>query len=120
MAGRPCTPTALCVRSIACSDDGSLFVTHGDTIAIYRPDNEGKKKQQQQHASSSPPPLLSRADFIDPRRGYKEGPVASAQFSDPTALVHSQGKLYVVDQWNHCIRAIDLKTRELAHTQLRD
>lgn len=40
-------------------------------------------------------------------QGYVDGPTSTAQFHDPRDVaVDSTGKVYVADEWNHCIRVI--------------
>ena len=41
--------------------------------------------------------------------GFKDGPIADAQFDDPQGLALDGETLYVADRKNHLIRALDLK-----------
>ena len=43
--------------------------------------------------------------------GYNDGDAASARLNHPNGLLIVNEKLWVCDYNNHCIRAIDLKSR---------
>ena len=50
--------------------------------------------------------------------GHVDGPFAQARFSEPCGLSIANGKMYIADTNNHCIRVADMDTQEVATLEL--
>ena len=50
--------------------------------------------------------------------GHTDGPFAQARFSEPCGLSIANGKIYIADTNNHCIRVADMDTGEVATLEL--
>ncbi len=51
--------------------------------------------------------------------GYRDGLFQNAQFDGPAGLSYADHKLFIADMNNHCVRALDLKTKMVGTLILR-
>jgi SGNH hydrolase-like domain, acetyltransferase AlgX/NHL repeat len=87
-------------NGIAYDPQGNLYVADGPGQRIRKVDPAGTVTT----VAGSGPPILFASGVAG---GYRDGPGASAQFSEPVGVaVAPDGTLYVTDLLNHCIRAI--------------
>ena len=50
--------------------------------------------------------------------GHLDGPFAQARFSEPCGLSIANGKMYIADTNNHCVRVADMDAQEVATLEL--
>ena len=50
--------------------------------------------------------------------GHVDGPFAQARFSEPCGLSIANGKMYIADTNNHCVRVADMDAQEVATLEL--
>jgi len=78
-------------NGITLGPDGALYVADAGNARIRRVTPDGRTS------------TLAG----DGLRGLRDGPAATAEFAYPTGLAFDPGgRLYVVDRWAHCVRAV--------------
>lgn len=97
--------TGLCFpgKILADQNEGKLFVAdsnHNRIVIADLPDENGISRVQQ---------VVGTGEI-----GQNDGPANEATFDHPQGLATGQGKLYVADTENHCIRSVDLETGEVS------
>jgi streptogramin lyase len=87
-------------NGIAYDAQGNLYVADGPGQRIRKVDAGGAVTT----VAGSGAPILFGSGVAG---GYRDGPAATAQFSEPVGVaVAPDGTIYVADLLNHCIRAI--------------
>src|SRR4051794_21812332 len=87
--GEPC--------SIVCAPDGLVYVADRNRNSVRCIDRQNRRVS-----------TLAGAGLMG--LGHRDGVGAAAMFSGPAALVHHEGKLYVSDSINLCIRCVVIST----------
>jgi len=92
--GADATAVALLEPSgVAAAPDGSVYVTERNAHRIWRVERDG-----------------TLSAVAGGRLGYLDGPAANARFRTPAGLALSGSTLFVADQGNHRVRAVDLES----------
>ena len=85
---------------LAYGPDGTLYVTDAGAQRIRAVDPQGRVRTIAGSGSADATGLWVRG-------GYRDGSPHEAQFDRPAGIVWVDGKLYVADTNNHCIRRVD-------------
>ena len=91
-------PQPISPSGVAVANDGTIFLADrkGHKIQIYHPDG-------------------TRSSVGNGTPGFQDGPANLAQFDHPSGLALDESKneeiLYVADEFNHCIRRINLDNK---------